>query len=86
MIHKGEKLHYGYYGDCPECPLICRVFTNDVKRPEAFKKQPNRDLTPEEKLQMKLRRAEAPKGLYDNPYNPGAWRRSPRITAPYTSD
>ncbi|CAH8856123.1 unnamed protein product [Trichobilharzia szidati] len=86
MVKKGSRPVYGYYGDCPECKLICRVLTDDMRRPEHFTTNTRKFLTAEEKLKEKIRRADAPKGLYDNPYNPGLWKRTTAITAPYAKE
>ncbi|KAK4470567.1 hypothetical protein MN116_006109 [Schistosoma mekongi] len=87
VCRKFGKRPYGYnfYGDCPECPLICRVLTNGLTRPSPFKLPKVAPKSPREKLAEKLRKSAAPKGIYDNPYNPGLWRRSTELTAPYTS-
>ncbi|VDQ07192.1 unnamed protein product [Trichobilharzia regenti] len=86
MVRKGSRPVYGYDGDCPECKLVCRVFTNDMRRPEHFSMKKQGLLTAGEKLKEKMRKADAPKGLYDNPYNPGLWKRITAITAPYAKE
>ncbi|CAH8585113.1 unnamed protein product [Schistosoma rodhaini] len=84
MKKDNKRSYHGYGGHCPDCPLICRVFTNDMKRPESFQPRKLRPKNADEILKEKLQRSSTPRGIYDNPYNPGLWRRSTVITAPYT--
>nr|CAX69367.1 hypotheticial protein [Schistosoma japonicum] len=82
---RNKRYGYNFHGDCPECPLICRVLSNDMSRPTSFKRPKIGPQTPREKLMEKLRRSKTPKGIYDNKYNPGLWRRTTELTAPYTN-
>ncbi|CAH8556286.1 unnamed protein product [Schistosoma intercalatum] len=85
-MKKDNKRSYHVYGGyCHDCLFICRVFTNDMKRPESFQPRKRGPQHPDEALKEKLRRNSVPRGIYDNPYNPGLWRRTTTLTAPYTS-
>ncbi|RTG90643.1 uncharacterized protein DC041_0002340 [Schistosoma bovis] len=85
MKKDNKRSYHGYGGYCHDCIFICRVFTNDMKRPESFQPRKRGPQHPDEALKEKLRRNSVPRGIYDNPYNPGLWRRTTTLTAPYTS-
>ncbi|KAH9583455.1 hypothetical protein MS3_00007842 [Schistosoma haematobium] len=85
MKKDNKRSYHGYGGYCYDCIFICRVFTNDMKRPESFQPRKRGPQHPDEALKEKLRRNSVPRGIYDNPYNPGLWRRTTTLTAPYTS-